>query len=280
VNTKVNKLTEDESDEDTAEKTKSAVDAKAYINAILSGSSEDIAEVRESILYTKIENGKTEDEAKESLVSSAKEELKDRYIAEEISKPQVLSAMKTIGADKVEETVNKWTCEVATGISYEDQMAKYKAGNTSVSEYGRILTKYGGLSEEKAAEKIVEDSKAAYKDGTFDRNKMISILINYGGKDSAKAESTVQYMDYKLSHPDVSVDDAWIDKYNSEVKDSGINLDMYIEYKNQVKSIDGEGKKERRMAVIHSLPISNAQKDALYYSEGWTQSRIHEAPWH
>jgi hypothetical protein len=41
----------------------------------------------------------------------------------------------------------------------------------------------------------------------------------------------------------------------------------------------GEGMKKKRMAVINSMPISNAQKDALYFAEGWAASRLYEAPW-
>jgi hypothetical protein len=47
-----------------------------------------------------------------------------------------------------------------------------------------------------------------------------------------------------------------------------------------VKDITGEGKKEKRMAVIDSMPITSAQKDALYYAEGWATSTLNEAPWH
>lgn len=39
-------------------------------------------------------------------------------------------------------------------------------------------------------------------------------------------------------------------------------------------------KKERRIAVIDSMPITNAQKDSLYYAEGWAKSKLYEAPWH
>jgi hypothetical protein len=55
---------------------------------------------------------------------------------------------------------------------------------------------------------------------------------------------------------------------------------MFVEYRNEVKGITGEDKKARRMAVINSLPISSAQKDALYFAEGWTSSKLWEAPWH
>ena len=53
-----------------------------------------------------------------------------------------------------------------------------------------------------------------------------------------------------------------------------------MQYREKVRSITGKGRKEARMAVIDSLPISSEQKDALYYSEGWAASTIGDAPWH
>lgn len=280
VESEVNAMTEDESEEETAEKAKSTVSAKDYVNAVLSGSSEDIKAVHDDVIGTNIENGKTEEDAEKNLISGSKTELKERYTSGEIDKAQVQKALTAIGAENVEQTVLEWTCEVVTGKSYDDHIADYKAGLTSASELSGKLTRYGGLSSDEAKKKIVDYSKDAYENGAFDRSKMIGVLVNYGGKDRSEAESVVQYMEYKKSHPDVYVNESWIDAYNKEIKSSGLNLDTYVEYREQVKSITGDGKKERRMAVIHSLPISNAQKDALYLSEDWTQSRLYEAPWH
>ena len=280
VKSEVNAMTEDESEEETAEKAKSTVSAKDYVNAVLSGSSEDIKAVHDDVIGTNIENGKAEEDAEKNLISGSKTELKKRYVSGEIDKAQVQKALTAIGAEDVEQTVLEWTCEVVTGKSYDDHIADYKAGLTSASELSGKLTRYGGLSTDEAKKKIVDYSKDAYENGVFDRTKMIGVLVNYGGKDRAEAESVVQYMEYKKSHPDVYVNESWIDAYNKEIKNSGMNLDAYVKYREQVKSITGDGKKERRMAVIHSLPISTAQKDALYLSEGWAQSRLYEAPWH
>ena len=49
---------------------------------------------------------------------------------------------------------------------------------------------------------------------------------------------------------------------------------------NELESRVNELRELRRMAVIDSLPITNAQKDALYYGEGWAEGTIDEAPWH
>jgi hypothetical protein len=78
----------------------------------------------------------------------------------------------------------------------------------------------------------------------------------------------------------IDVESSWFDKYYEDVADSGIEIDTYMEYRNAVRNITGDGKKEKRMAVIDSMPITSAQKDALYYAEGWAASTLDEAPWH
>lgn len=57
----------------------------------------------------------------------------------------------------------------------------------------------------------------------------------------------------------------------------GISAEKYYQYKT---ATSGLTKKAEKMAAINKLPLSNAEKDALYYSEGWAESKIYEAPWH
>ena len=129
--------------------------------------------------------------------------------------------------------------------------------------------------------------KKYYEEGEISSYEAKNMLINFAGSTEVKATSKVQYWDYIQKNPDASVDDAWFTKYNTVLEDygtsvanSGISVDMYIDYRIQVKDIGGETKKRDRMAVINSLPISTYQKDALYFAEGWSRSTLGEAPWH
>jgi hypothetical protein len=61
-----------------------------------------------------------------------------------------------------------------------------------------------------------------------------------------------------------------------------------VERRKSCKGVDSDndGKadfgtvKTQVMEVINSLPITRAQKDALYYLNGWPASKLNEAPWH
>ena len=142
-----------------------------------------------------------------------------------------------------------------------------------------------GKTEEEA-EKSFNNSfknsavKTAFEAGDVSESEAIAMLRDYGGFDENAAKADVQYWAFKQDYPDIYVDDSWFDSYYEYAADVNIPVDVYMNYRNTVKSITGDGKKARRMAVINSLPLTYAQKDALYYSEGWTASTIYEAPWH
>jgi hypothetical protein len=96
-----------------------------------------------------------------------------------------------------------------------------------------------------------------------------------------EANTRLQYWDFLAEHPDIDAEESWIKEYHADgVSDAGISIEVFVDYRNKVKGMTGETKKQDRMAVINSLPISTSQKDALYYAEGWAASKLHEAPWH
>ncbi len=57
---------------------------------------------------------------------------------------------------------------------------------------------------------------------------------------------------------------------------SGITAVQFYQYK---VASSGMTKKAEKMQVINGLDLTSAQKDAIYYAEGWAQSTIGEAPW-
>lgn len=172
-------------------------------------------------------------------------------------------------------TAEDFALEIANGDQAAANAAKVDIIQTAVKN---------GKTQEEAEKSFASSAKSELKDlfltGDISEPEAISALATYCGQTEDEAVADVQYWAFKQDYPDVYADDSWFDKYYEEVADSGIEIDMYMSYRNQVKDITGEGKKEKRMAVIHSLPITIAQKDALYYAEGWAASTLYEAPWH
>lgn len=57
---------------------------------------------------------------------------------------------------------------------------------------------------------------------------------------------------------------------------AGITATQYYNYKAATSSMS---KKVEKLEVIAAMDLTSEQKDALYYSEGWAESKIYEAPW-
>ena len=169
--------------------------------------------------------------------------------------------------------------DFAVAISQDD----HAMANAIKTDIIQTAQKNGKTAEE-AEKSFVSSATSACKElflsGDITEGQAVEALETYCDKTEDEAMADVQYWAFKQDYPDVYADDAWFDKYYEEVADSGVSIDVYMDYRNQVKDIAGEGKKERRMAVINSLPITSAQKDALYYAEGWAESKLYEAPWH
>ena len=280
TNTIINKLSPSAS---TSEPKKKGLYSTEDFALFVAGGNTSLAnEAKKDIIATHQLNGKTVDEAEQSFQSSAKTDLKEMYLAGTLTVAAAEHALKTycgMDADEAKTKVNEWNYFKTTGVDYSDKKEKYLAGEMSAKELVNALVSVEGKTEEEAAKTVVNYTRDAYEDGIFDRSKASDIMVTYGGLTSEEAEAKLRYIDVKKQFPDTYVDDAWVDEYYNEVESSGISIEVFVEYRNQVKGITGEGKKERRMAAINSMPISNAQKDALYFAEGWAASKLHEAPW-
>ena len=181
----------------TGSKAKGLFTAESFAEVVSQGDADMAEIIREDLIDTDVKNGKTQEEAEKSFVSSVKSEMKELFLSGDITEDQAMDALE-----------------------------------------------------------------------------------DWCGKTETEARADVQYWAFKQAHPDVQVDDQWFDTYYEKVAKSGLDIAVYMEYRNQVADITGDKKKDSRMAVIHSLPITKAQKDALYLAEGWAESKLHEAPWH
>ena len=188
--------------------------------------------------------------------------------------------------DKGEETTS---APKASGMFKADDFAvAISQGDTAMANAIKTdiiqTAQKNGKTAEEAEKSFITSAtsscKAMFDAGDMTEREAINALTNFCGKTEDEAVSKVRYWEFKQDYPDTYVDDAWIDEYCEEVESSGISIEVFVDYRNQVKNITGEDKKQRRMAIIHSLPITSAQKDALYYAEGWTASKLYEAPWH
>ena len=139
-----------------------------------------------------------------------------------------------------------------------------------------------------AVKKVIQER---FEDGDLTASEAERILVTYGGESEEEASSKVQYWEFKMDYPDYDLSEEATAKYYSDIEPMGIGVDVYYDYytqKAKCKGTDDDGdgradsgtKKAEIMQVIDSLPITDEQKDALYYLNGWSASTIWQAPWH
>ena len=211
------------------------------------------------------------------------DDIKDEYLAGNISASRAAEMYSRYGGYELgaaRETVSKWNFESKYGYTYSEIGQRFRDGELSAREMLNVMTTYGGKTMEEAQSSLLNYVRDGYDDGIFSENAAINMMVQYCGVDQDKALNKVRYINIRNQFPNIEIDDHWVSEYYDEIEPYGISPEIFFNYRDTVKEITGEGKKQNRMAVIDSLPISSSQKDALYYAEGWAASRIYEAPWH
>ena len=216
---------------------------------------------RYDAMYDAVRNGGNVDEAlaeltshgytEKEVFSQVKEQIGKWYYDDKstyrISKQQATEMLTKYShyfdmtSDEITATVNRWSAKVVTGIAYNDIGDEYKAGNITASRAIEMYMRYGGLTREEAQQKVT--------------------LIDF-----VKAHPTLEGISY-----------AAVESYKEHAEGAGIDAETFYQawkYKNTTGN-----SKEDSMAYIHSLRLTKAQKDSLYYAFGWAQSKINEAPW-
>lgn len=237
--------------------------------------------------------------------SNVKSQIGTWYRDGEISKQQAVQMMDKyldMDSDEITATVNKWSSKVVTGIAFEDIRQEFLDGNMTASRAIDMYVLYGGYTRENATEIVKEwtfeketgiaydDMKDAFMDGKLSEREAISARVEYGGVSQEDAEDTVAKWKYEKETGVEGAGTGEAKDYYEFAKPNGISADTYHSYYEQKSGIhadvDADGKaisgskKEKILRIIDALPLTSAQKDVLYYAEGWAESRLYEAPWH
>ena len=229
-----------------------------------------------------------------------------KKIALEIKAEGYFSQDNIVGA--INSEINELTKKEASGESKSVPQFTtsdlYKAAANGDYADVEVVKEYliqSGKTESQIASSLNSYIKDAYEKGEISESKAISIMTSYGGKDYDEADLTIRYIDFKADYPEYEdiISEAKYEKYlepmsnynGISIESSGISISDYAEYCELSAECtgtdnDGDGKtdsgskKVEILRVIHSLPITSYQKDALYFLNGWSAKTLNEAPWH
>lgn len=151
-----------------------------------------------------------------------------------------------------------------------------------------------GKTEEEAEESFRSSAKSSMKEmfleGGITKAQASKALVDHFGISEEDAKEDVQYWSFQKQYPAYDLSEAAVTKYYEYAEPAGIGADAYYEYYTKASACESDldengkaisgSKKAKIMDVIDAMKLTKAQKDALYYANGWAKSTINEAPWH
>ena len=230
--------------------------------------------------------------------SQVKSEIGQWYRDGEITKQQatdMLTKYSGLDSEDITATVNKWSSKVVTGIAFEDIKDEYLAGNITAQRAIEMYMRYGGYTQEKATKTVTEwraeketgivydDIDDAFKDGEISAAEARNMYITYGGYSAENAAEKVGELAFERDYPELSerITYTQYKRWEADGKPNGVDVEVFTdvaEFRDDGTS-DSVKSQEEVAAYINSLPISTAQKDALWCCF-WKESTLKRAPWH
>ena len=207
--------------------------------------------IYEDLIADKMAEGYLKHEAEDAISTSLTTEIGDHYKDGDITRDEALRLLHENTNNQGEYQVKKWDFELEYGFSWGERVRKYRLG------------------------KISEDD-------------LIDSVMDIEGETREAAEAYIDFLDLEMDNEDIDITANDAKSYFEYAEPAGIDIEVYLDYKSQVSGIKGEdkdgktisgSKKKKVLAVIHSLPISRSQKDALYRAAGYSEKDINDAPW-
>lgn len=246
----------------------------------------------------------------ENKVKSAAKEWYQGGVISAIDARKMLRDYGGMLTRDAQATVQKWTALLSTGTDFDEIQDEYLTGNLSRSRAVEMYVKFGGHSQADAEAAVkkwdcekdlgvkYDDLKDAYLGGDISADRVLSAMMKYGGVKEDSARATVEAYKWIRQHPKTELDAGQVKTYTKaidtlgySVEDAGISESVYLTFLEKASTCTGEDKngdgrtdsgsvQNQVVQVIDALPISGAQKDALYFAKGYAKRNLHKAPWH
>ena len=155
------------------------------------------------------------------------------------------------------------------------------AADMTVKELEKAIAERNAAREEAALAKMeLETARAHAEDARHQVDELTAQLHELRSRPTEVAVQQVDATEEQLTAARQEAEAAAarrVRKQSDLEAFNGITAEGYYLYK---AATLGLTVKAAKLLAIDSLNLTAAQKDALYYSEGWAESKLHEAPWH
>ena len=281
--------------------------------------SEDDATSEDYIRYLMEFQGKSREEAEKTELrlrcerdtGYSYDEIKDAYIGGEISESQIEKWMQIYGG--IEDSAKRrkeYDFEAETGYNWYDRKEAYISGGISGEDLKSWIMDIEGKRSRDADAYIdnldFEDRYGfgynrkleAYIAGDITSGELKQILMEKGRMYEQEAERELVAYDYIKAHPDTQLGISAAYSYTRTIANSAYTLQScglteaqyldFAEKKAQCNGtdLDGDGRRDsgsvqaQLLPIIDAMPISEQQKDTLWYFCGWSKRTLNKkAPW-
>ena len=206
-------------------KAKGLFTAEKFVSAIAQGDEATANAAKLDIIQTAQTNGKTEEEAEKSFVSSVKSEMKEQFLEGTLTEDQAIDTLIDYCGETqedAEEYVGQWAFQQEYGFSWSDRADAYKSGQISAAELQDILVNTGGKTEEEAMwqvkiydwqnegfdidsnqKSVVEDYETFCEPAGIDKHTYFNAYLFYAdsGEEGVAYSKTIECMPYIDSLP-------------------------------------------------------------------------------
>lgn len=282
--------------------------------------SENYVGSEEYIQYLMDYQGKDQEQAEEAELrlrcerdtGYAYDEIKEAYMDEEISHAEAAEWLKTYGqVEDAEKKLKEYDFEDATGWNWDDRKDCYLSGGVSSGDLKKWLMDIdgkrsadadyyiGNLDFEKENGYAYNEKLEKYIAGEISRQQLKQALMTKGGMFEAEADRELVAYDYIKNHPNtqLSITTAYsytrkIDNCDYTLQSAGFTEEQFLSFREQKAKCngtdnDGDGYRDsgsvqaQVLPIIDAMPISDAQKDTLWFFCGWSKKTLKtKAPWH
>lgn len=226
----------------------------------------------------------------QSAINSAmRSAIKERFLSGDLSREDAHSYLVTFAGLEDDEAywkLEEWGYEGETGedfAKYNDFFAAVQTGRNLravINEYTE-----NGVADSTLKSQLSGHFKPLYMEmSRSERANIKGYLLNAMtvlGDSREDAERTIAKWEYAADHPELAERISYSDfkRWEAEGKPNGVSVELYTDVYEYRDNGSETRSQEEVAAYIHSLPISTAQKDALWCCF-WKESTLKNAPWH
>ena len=241
----------------------------------------------------------------------AYDELKETYLDGDITASQAERWMEEYGQEEEPQKKRKeYDFEKETGYAWADRRDAFLSGGVSGEQMKKWLADIEGKRDYDADNYLRDleferDNGFAYNQkleqyvaGKISREQLKKVLTTRGNMYDAEADREIVAYDYIKNHPDtkLGLSTAYsytrkIDKWDYTIESSGITEEQFLSFRDQKAACngtdnDGDGRRDsgsvqaQILPIIDAMPITEEQKDTLWYFCGWSSRTLkRKAPW-